>query len=711
MLKSIRFIIIICSIFLIGCLGSENDTDINQETESSIKESNSILSGKVIDPTTNEGAADVTVYARKVENELVTPDVELITVTDEKGEFSFEDVPLGEWRVVAEKSEELKVISDIIVIDKYPFYYHFGYLLLQRVGKISGQAVLDGETDHLGIDVFIPGTSFVAKTDSEGNFLISYVPAGTYDIYVSYTGFEITFIADITVTTAHTTDIEDLLTLYPLDPETMPHIVYYDVNGDFVGEYFSRGVLVHRDARLYNSAIFYNPNLDLYIPIYDIERGKLDRPDILGFSTTDCTGASYLPKNSLVTNVPRNFAFEGYQEGLEPNRFGVFKTIDETATVIRSYKNSSCNPVDFTPISNFSLPLSIDSIDLVVDSQNMFHAVYDGQATFYVTNKNGVIEEKYLGPTTGGDSTVSIAIDASDFIHIAYSNTLDNNLYYITNKSGEWLTEIVDSPNFLRGNSIAIDQDGFVHIVYSVYGDYGNSHLKYASNVSDHFVTEELDQATNITDYIAIGVDQMNVVHVVYQNYPDHNLKYISNYGGSFPSMGEIIDNESIYYSVSLATGFDEAYISYFDYENKYLKYAYGRTGNWNTCIIDQDVEVDSGAKISNRFGLFNDNHIAYKENNNLKHAYGHNCDWSIEILKDDYYVDPMSHVDISAAIDFNENIHVIYEISSPFPGSLVYSNNISGVLDSDVPWNLFNVIETDEVKMTYPGPYTVVEE
>lgn len=47
-------------------------------------------------------------------------------------------------------------------------------------GSISGNVTLDGQSDHTGIDVYIAGSSFTAKTDSSGNYSITGLPASTY---------------------------------------------------------------------------------------------------------------------------------------------------------------------------------------------------------------------------------------------------------------------------------------------------------------------------------------------------------------------------------------------------------------------------------------------------------------------------------------------------------------------------------------------------
>lgn len=54
-------------------------------------------------------------------------------------------------------------------------------------GSIAGRVSASDKiiTDFLGVQVFIPGTSFISRADWGGNFHISNVPSGTYDVKIS----------------------------------------------------------------------------------------------------------------------------------------------------------------------------------------------------------------------------------------------------------------------------------------------------------------------------------------------------------------------------------------------------------------------------------------------------------------------------------------------------------------------------------------------
>jgi len=87
-------------------------------------------------------------------------------------------------------------------------------IYINTVGSITGKATLQGASDHTGIRVFIPGTSFQATTDASGNYTISNVPAGTYDLArADYPGTVYGYVAvsKVTVATNAATVLPEML--------------------------------------------------------------------------------------------------------------------------------------------------------------------------------------------------------------------------------------------------------------------------------------------------------------------------------------------------------------------------------------------------------------------------------------------------------------------------------------------------------------------
>ncbi|MCU0572476.1 MAG: carboxypeptidase-like regulatory domain-containing protein [Syntrophobacteraceae bacterium] len=59
---------------------------------------------------------------------------------------------------------------------------------LAHAGDITGNAECFGVDPAQGTRVYLAGTSFMAVTDSNGDFTIFNVPKGTYDVYVETDG-------------------------------------------------------------------------------------------------------------------------------------------------------------------------------------------------------------------------------------------------------------------------------------------------------------------------------------------------------------------------------------------------------------------------------------------------------------------------------------------------------------------------------------------
>lgn len=74
----------------------------------------------------------------------------------------------------------------------------------------SGKAVLAGLNNHAGIDVYIPGTSYAAKTDKDGNFSMSMVPVGTHKVYVESDSFQRRELTGVDVASATNKELPEI---------------------------------------------------------------------------------------------------------------------------------------------------------------------------------------------------------------------------------------------------------------------------------------------------------------------------------------------------------------------------------------------------------------------------------------------------------------------------------------------------------------------
>ncbi len=83
-----------------------------------------------------------------------------------------------------------------------------GIIVATRPGSLSGFAFLQGQEQHRGIRVAVPGTSLVGVTDDAGAFTVESMPEGTYDITLSADGYLDVDINGIEIFAQTTTQIE-----------------------------------------------------------------------------------------------------------------------------------------------------------------------------------------------------------------------------------------------------------------------------------------------------------------------------------------------------------------------------------------------------------------------------------------------------------------------------------------------------------------------
>ncbi len=83
------------------------------------------------------------------------------------------------------------------------------FLLAQTTGKISGK-VIDLQTGQplIGANVLIVGTSFGAATDIHGEYAISHLDPGVYDVRASYIGYKTVTITQVRVNAGLTTQLD-----------------------------------------------------------------------------------------------------------------------------------------------------------------------------------------------------------------------------------------------------------------------------------------------------------------------------------------------------------------------------------------------------------------------------------------------------------------------------------------------------------------------
>jgi len=132
-----------------------------------------------------------------------------VTVADDEGDYTFDDVAEGDYFVVATKGA-YKASNVARVKPKAATVVD---LALTPTGHIQGQVLLSGADanggDLSGTLAMIKGTSYIAATDTNGYFVISQIPVATdYQLMFSRPGYEVQeYDGAVAVTAAYTTTL------------------------------------------------------------------------------------------------------------------------------------------------------------------------------------------------------------------------------------------------------------------------------------------------------------------------------------------------------------------------------------------------------------------------------------------------------------------------------------------------------------------------
>ncbi|MBN1971537.1 MAG: hypothetical protein JXR48_04125 [Candidatus Delongbacteria bacterium] len=230
-MKKLRMILIMMlSVFLFW---SCTDDDPTSAKETKIPEGFARVTGKIVlpDGVSSSQLKSAKVYLVGNEAEKTYTDKNgnfsiLVDVSDESKEMLARKQGYFPKKVLDTKGESNYEYQLIIITENQDngILVNLGELEAQEVndigdtdllatGTVTGRALLEYQTDHTGIDVYFPGTEFLAKTDSDGKYTINNVPSGIYShIRSDKSGYIFSAITDVNVTSG-TTILSDMTLL------------------------------------------------------------------------------------------------------------------------------------------------------------------------------------------------------------------------------------------------------------------------------------------------------------------------------------------------------------------------------------------------------------------------------------------------------------------------------------------------------------------
>lgn len=159
----------------------------------------------------------------------------------------------------------------------------------------------------------------------------------------------------------------------------------------------------------------------------------------------------------------------------------------------------------------------------VADSSGALHVAevdaWDRDALQYATNGSGAWVVETVDDQGAAGSGCSIALAPDGALHIAYAELGDEDLRHATNASGAWVVETVDAgARRAQDTSIAVGADGALHILYRV-GAAGldvDAQLWYATNESGAWATEVADDARDAGHDAHLVVEDGGVLQAAY---------------------------------------------------------------------------------------------------------------------------------------------------------------------------------------------------
>ncbi len=203
-------------------VGGSSGSSVSGDGTSSSSNLSGTLTGTVAADT---GVDPTTIANAKVE---IESHPELSTTTDSQGKYALNNINPGSYTIYISSAvlggatiktnkssiKELSAsnygvkISDVVVTQNQDTTV--SEKKLKPTGSFTGTIDFfqnPNNIDKAGTDVYIPGTNFISKTDSNGNFALAGLPEGTYDLRMDHLGFQSFTLKGVSIISGQVTNI------------------------------------------------------------------------------------------------------------------------------------------------------------------------------------------------------------------------------------------------------------------------------------------------------------------------------------------------------------------------------------------------------------------------------------------------------------------------------------------------------------------------
>jgi hypothetical protein len=174
-------------------------------------------------------------------------------------------------------------------------------------------------------------------------------------------------------------------------------------------------------------------------------------------------------------------------------------------------------------------------LSMTVDSSDALHIAFVDHATgelWHGTKVSGTTSWSFsLIDGSANNAAISIAVDESDHIHVSYANAV-NTLMYANNASGAWSTSAVasDSAINIGRTDIALTSEQGAHITYF---DTVSSTVLYTSNIRGSWAAQSIVSATTTTEpEFASVIDSAGSFNLVFEDASSNTIFYANSVCG-----------------------------------------------------------------------------------------------------------------------------------------------------------------------------------
>ena len=316
------------------------------------------------------------------------------------------------------------------------------------------------------------------------------------------------------------------------------------------------------------------------------------------------------------------------------------------------------------------------------DTATVTVVVNDATASItYSPNTFALTKDSAMSPVTpsnsGGDVPGDIvanegiwntlAIDSTGKRHVAYN--ANTELYYATDKSGSWVSTLVDSTLTVgRFTDIAVDSNDKVHISY--YDD-SNKDLKYATDESGSWVVTVIDSLGFVGTYTSIAIDSSDKIHISYHDDTNQDLKYAwcssgCSTGSSWTTSTIYTTGDTGLQSEIIIGSLGTVHIAFYDSSIKGLMYGTDQSGSWVFTVVDNigSGSYTTGGQPSIALDSSGNIHIVHRDVSSTGLRYATcttSCSlsgsWALGIIENAGNVGQQS----SLVIDSNDKLHASY--------------------------------------------------